>query len=544
MVSRGFADSKGSKVPGTVKRIKGSRNRKPVNDDFSLTSKGKSGDYDAGNGSKTSVELGWHSGSNSNSSRFLGLGGTFSTNAAGGLDTNLTQDEFNLHADSGSNGNDWFRTEYDWNAKAAYDLTDASRTWHHEYDSKVHEASSLRSNGNSTFNFDLSKSTGGDASGSIALDFNGGSGDEWHVDNNSNDEWEERDDYGASGGTVTKNKLKSKYKVDDVYSSTYRGNPSVSLGSDGSATLSGSSSSDEEYTFDQVSEEEEKSSAETTDSWNNDSAEGPAETSTTQTNWHLLESERYEKTTDHYEAEMSSDASLGSGSPPTLTGSDEGYTDTETFNKSCHTWDTYGTASGPDCNETTTTDHEDWPSMVDELLAMMEMEAEAGEMGENADDGEGVGADANNWGGNEQGGGNEAAPGSGVFLSSLSDSWGGMQDTYTSLILSHWYGLSDEGQQVLDRAYLRSPLGQTRDSSGVYYYGTRGALAVSATATAAAAAVGATEVTLLGNESVAELNILSQGNVFKILSRPFKGGFRIDPAHHGKPWGHGHWWRW
>jgi hypothetical protein len=62
------------------------------NDDFSLTSKGKSGDYDAGNGSKTSVELGWHSGSNSNSSRFLGLGGTFSTNAAGGLDTNLTQE--------------------------------------------------------------------------------------------------------------------------------------------------------------------------------------------------------------------------------------------------------------------------------------------------------------------------------------------------------------------------------------------------------------------------------------------------------------------
>jgi len=40
------------------------------NDDFSLTSKGKSGDYDAGNG----------------------LGGTFSTNAAGGLDTNLTQE--------------------------------------------------------------------------------------------------------------------------------------------------------------------------------------------------------------------------------------------------------------------------------------------------------------------------------------------------------------------------------------------------------------------------------------------------------------------
>jgi len=41
-----------------------------------------------------------------------------------------------------------------------------------------------------------------------------------------------------------------------------------------------------------------------------------------------------------------------------------------------------------------------------------------------------------------------------------------------------------------------------------------------------------------------EINLLSRGNVFKIISRRLKMGFRIDPAHHGKRWGHPHLWRW
>jgi len=41
-----------------------------------------------------------------------------------------------------------------------------------------------------------------------------------------------------------------------------------------------------------------------------------------------------------------------------------------------------------------------------------------------------------------------------------------------------------------------------------------------------------------------KVNFRSQGNVFKMLSTRLKMGFRIDPAHHGKPWGHRHWWRW
>ncbi len=40
------------------------------------------------------------------------------------------------------------------------------------------------------------------------------------------------------------------------------------------------------------------------------------------------------------------------------------------------------------------------------------------------------------------------------------------------------------------------------------------------------------------------VNVLSKGNVCKIVSKRLKVGFRIDPAHHGKPWGHPHFWKW
>jgi len=41
-----------------------------------------------------------------------------------------------------------------------------------------------------------------------------------------------------------------------------------------------------------------------------------------------------------------------------------------------------------------------------------------------------------------------------------------------------------------------------------------------------------------------EITIYGSGNVFKIISRPLRCGFRIDPAHHGQPWGHMHIWWW
>jgi len=41
-----------------------------------------------------------------------------------------------------------------------------------------------------------------------------------------------------------------------------------------------------------------------------------------------------------------------------------------------------------------------------------------------------------------------------------------------------------------------------------------------------------------------EVNVLSRGNVFKIVSKRLRRGFRIDPGHHGKRWGHPRYWKW
>jgi len=41
-----------------------------------------------------------------------------------------------------------------------------------------------------------------------------------------------------------------------------------------------------------------------------------------------------------------------------------------------------------------------------------------------------------------------------------------------------------------------------------------------------------------------EVNVLSRGNVFRIISKRFGRGFRIDPAHHTKRWGHLKYWKW
>jgi hypothetical protein len=160
------------------------------------------------------------------------------------------------------------------------------------------------------------------------------------------------------------------------------------LNTDGSTTESGSSHAEENYTFDQVSESSAKSSEERTEEYSMSAEiEDP---STRYTMWDKQEYEYREKTTDHYEAALSSDASAGSASS-LPTGSDAGYTDAEWFNKSCHSWDDNGTPGGPDCNESTTTDHEDWPSLVDAALAMMQDEAEAVGDADDAD-GEGSGA--------------------------------------------------------------------------------------------------------------------------------------------------------
>jgi hypothetical protein len=78
-----------------------------------IVAKAKTGNYAAGNGSKSSVELGWGGGAHGDSSYNLGLAGDFATNADGELETTVTQDEFDIDADAGGSGNDWLRAKYD-----------------------------------------------------------------------------------------------------------------------------------------------------------------------------------------------------------------------------------------------------------------------------------------------------------------------------------------------------------------------------------------------------------------------------------------------
>jgi hypothetical protein len=94
------------------------------------------------------------------------------------------------------------------------------------------------------------------------------------------------------------------------------------------------------------------------------------------------------------------------------------------------------------------------------------------------------------------------------------------------------------------KAYDIGIFGQTEDSDRFTYVCTRGAVCVAAAAASAAVVVGGGEVALCGNKPLAEFNVMSKGNIFKVISRPLRRGFRIDPAHHGKPWGHTEWWRW
>jgi RHS repeat-associated protein len=49
---------------------------------------------------------------------------------------------------------------------------------------------------------------------------------------------------------------------------------------------------------------------------------------------------------------------------------------------------------------------------------------------------------------------------------------------------------------------------------------------------------------LAGKGLQIQINVLSKGNVLKIISKRLKMGFRIDPAHHVKQWGYQHTWRW
>ena len=108
-----------------------------------------------------------------------------------------------------------------------------------------------------------------------------------------------------------------------------------------------------------------------------------------------------------------------------------------------------------------------------------------------------------------------------------------MQDGYTALILDHYYDLDKEAEEFYDSNAEKGPLGQTADSDGFYYYGTRGALGVSTAATAGAVAVGTAEAAFLGNQSILVEGVVGgtgtgSGGLFQIRPPGRPPWFRID----------------
>ena len=97
----------------------------------------------------------------------------------------------------------------------------------------------------------------------IDLDFNGGSGDNWHVKNNSVGKWKNIVDDGSGCVEIYEGVATDDVTLDEVYTSSYNGNPSANLNTDG-ATASGSSEYEEHYTFDLVTVDDREYSTETT----------------------------------------------------------------------------------------------------------------------------------------------------------------------------------------------------------------------------------------------------------------------------------------
>lgn len=223
----------------------------------------------------------------------------------------------------------------------------------------------------------LSQPTGGEVSGSVVQSFEGGNTDETHVHNKHERKWKNIFGDGSGRVEIYKGKTPDKFELAEVYTSSYNGNPSANLNTDG-VTASGSAEFEEHYTFDLVTVDDREYSTETTLTTEN-SGGG------TNIDWELWDHEERHTTTDHYEASFGADTTTG------LTATDSGYTDKADSGTTCHSWNFDGIAGGPVCIVESATDHEDWPSYVDEVIAMMQEEAEAVGDADDAD-GEGSGA--------------------------------------------------------------------------------------------------------------------------------------------------------
>ncbi len=129
---------------------------------------------------------------------------------------------------------------------------------------------------------------------------------------------------------------------------------------------------------------------------------------------------------------------------------------------------------------------------------------------------------------------NTPPPGSGGFWDSLHASWQSVQHTYTSLMLSNWYGMDELGDKYMDMAYHHSPIGQVEDAPSWVSVGTKGSFALATGATAAAALVlvvqGATGSTM-------SVTVVSNGGRTTI---PHVGWQVGGQWYHATGWGNGY----
>ena len=82
------------------------------------------------------------------------------------------------------------------------------------------------------------------------------------------------------------------------------------------------------------------------------------------------------------------------------------------------------------------------------------------------------------------------------------------------------------------------PMFYTDCAGGIWKWSERIAVGTAAAAAIAAGGLGAAE-------SAGLIDTAPQANnIIRVISKPGKWGFRLDKAHHGKGWGHPHFWKW
>lgn len=174
------------------------------------------------------------------------------TDPDGKIDTTLTDDQFNVNGNANDTGQGEFGASYDAKSKTLTNTTSNGWTSEIERESDVHFDTKDQGNGGSTMTFSFGEPTGGDASGGLNVTFDGGGNEDEHIRDEGKTTWEDNFDGGAGSTEKNKGESKSKYTLGDVFGSESNGGITVTLNLDGTITVGGSFSYDEDYTFDQI----------------------------------------------------------------------------------------------------------------------------------------------------------------------------------------------------------------------------------------------------------------------------------------------------